>query len=63
LGPDPDALDRAPTRWVREQHAQQDLGFIPSFADWIARDPSAGVGCCAPAASKTGLRLKRRRRK
>ena len=24
-----------PTRWVGEQHAQQDLGFIPSFADWI----------------------------
>ena len=22
-----------PTRWVGEQHAQQDLGFIPSFAD------------------------------
>jgi len=24
-----------PTRWVGEQHAQQDLGFIPSFADWM----------------------------
>jgi hypothetical protein len=24
-----------PTRWVGEQHVQQDLGFIPSFADWI----------------------------
>lgn len=22
-----------PTRWVGEQHVQQDLGFIPSFAD------------------------------
>ena len=24
-----------PTRWVGEQHVQQDLGFIPSFADWM----------------------------
>jgi hypothetical protein len=24
-----------PTRWVGEQHAQQDLRFIPSFADWM----------------------------
>ena len=24
-----------PTRWVGEQHVQQDLGFIPSFAGWI----------------------------
>jgi hypothetical protein len=24
-----------PTRYVGEQHVQQDLGFIPSFADWI----------------------------
>ena len=24
-----------PTGWVGEQHVQQDLGFIPSFADWI----------------------------
>jgi hypothetical protein len=24
-----------PTRWVDERHVQQDLGFIPSFADWI----------------------------
>jgi hypothetical protein len=23
------------TRWVGEQHVQQDLGFIPSFADWM----------------------------
>jgi hypothetical protein len=31
-----------PTRWAGEQHVQQDLGFIPSFADWM-RDPSAAV--------------------
>ena len=24
-----------PTRWIGEQHVQQDLGFIPSFADWM----------------------------
>ena len=24
-----------PTGWVGEQHVQQDLGLIPSFADWI----------------------------
>jgi hypothetical protein len=24
-----------PSRWVGEQHVQQDLGFIPSFADWM----------------------------
>ena len=23
-----------PTRWVGEQHVKEDLGFIPSFADW-----------------------------
>jgi len=24
-----------PTRWVGEQHVIEDLGFIPSFADWV----------------------------
>lgn len=23
-----------PTRWVGEQHVREDLGFIPTFADW-----------------------------
>ena len=23
-----------PVRWVGEQHVREDLGFIPSFADW-----------------------------
>ena len=23
-----------PTRWVGEQHVQEDLGRIPSFAEW-----------------------------
>ncbi len=24
-----------PTRWVGEQHVKEDLGFIPSFTDWV----------------------------
>lgn len=24
-----------PVRWVGEQHVKEDLGFIPSFADWV----------------------------
>jgi len=24
-----------PTRWIGEQHVTEDLGFIPSFADWV----------------------------
>jgi hypothetical protein len=24
-----------PTRWVGEQHVREDLGFIPSFTDWV----------------------------
>ena len=24
-----------PTRWVGEQHVVEDLGLIPSFADWV----------------------------
>ena len=24
-----------PIRWVGEQHVKEDLGFIPSFADWV----------------------------
>jgi uncharacterized protein len=24
-----------PTRWVGEHHVREDLGFIPSFADWV----------------------------
>ncbi|MEY8838306.1 hypothetical protein AB9K41_04595 [Cribrihabitans sp. XS_ASV171] len=24
-----------PTRWVGEQHVREDLGHIPSFADWV----------------------------
>jgi hypothetical protein len=24
-----------PTKWVGEQHEREDLGRIPSFADWV----------------------------
>jgi len=24
-----------PTRWIGEQHVQEDLGFIPSLGDWL----------------------------
>jgi len=24
-----------PVRWMGEQHVREDLGFIPSFADWV----------------------------
>src|ERR1700693_2094052 len=24
-----------PTRWIGEQHVREDLGRIPSFADWV----------------------------
>ncbi|MGE3874068.1 MAG: hypothetical protein AB7F74_14030 [Parvibaculaceae bacterium] len=24
-----------PTRWIGEQHVREDLGFIPSFIDWV----------------------------
>lgn len=26
---------KIPTRWVGEQHVQEDLGWIPSAADWL----------------------------
>ena len=34
-----------PVRWIGEQHVREDLGFIPSFADWmkaIRPDPWMG---------------------
>lgn len=24
-----------PTRWIGEQHVREDLGFIPTLADWL----------------------------
>jgi len=26
---------KIPVRWIGEQHVREDLGFIPSFADWV----------------------------
>ena len=28
---------KIPTRWVGEQHVQEDLGTIPTLADWLTR--------------------------
>jgi hypothetical protein len=34
-----------PTRWIGEQHVREDLGQIPSFADWArAIRPEAWMG-------------------
>lgn len=34
-----------PTRWIGEQYVREDLGFIPSFADWVkAIRPEAWMG-------------------
>ena len=41
-----------PTRWVGEQHVKEDLGFIPSFADWmraIRRQHEATTADASPA--------------
>jgi hypothetical protein len=24
-----------PVKWIGEQHVREDLGFVPSFADWV----------------------------
>jgi hypothetical protein len=38
-----------PTRWVGEQHIKEDLGFIPSFADWMrAIRPLPWMGRAGP---------------
>lgn len=28
---------KIPVRWLGEQHVQEDLGFIPTAADWLRR--------------------------
>jgi hypothetical protein len=34
-----------PVRWIGEQHVREDLGFIPSFADWVkAIRPESWMG-------------------
>jgi hypothetical protein len=38
-----------PTRWVGEQHVREDLGRIPSFADWVrAIRPEPWMGRATP---------------
>ncbi len=42
-----------PTRWVGEQHVREDLGFIPSFADWVkAIRPEPWMGRAAKLESE-----------
>jgi hypothetical protein len=46
-----------PTRWVGEQHVREDLGFIPSFADWVkAIRPEPWMGR-APKLASEGLQV------
>lgn len=46
-----------PTRWVGEQHVREDLGFIPSFADWVkAIRPEPWMGRAAKLESE-GLQV------
>jgi hypothetical protein len=58
-----------PVRWIGEQHVREDLGFIPSFADWVkAIRPEPWMGralklesgephpvACDPAHPKLGI--------
>jgi len=38
-----------PTRWVGEQHVKEDLGFIPSFSDWVKEiQPKKWMGNTIP---------------
>jgi hypothetical protein len=32
-----------PVRWIGEQHVREDLGFIPSFADWVKANQARAV--------------------
>jgi hypothetical protein len=43
-----------PVRFVGEQHVKEDLGFIPSFADWAkAIKPAAWMGQPKPLPEET----------
>ena len=38
-----------PVRWIGEQHVREDLGFIPSFGDWVrAIRPEPWMGRAQP---------------
>lgn len=32
-----------PVRWIGEQHMKEDLGWIPTAADWLACDHAGAV--------------------
>jgi hypothetical protein len=32
-----------PTRWVGEQHVKEDMGYIPSFEEWLKAIAKAGL--------------------
>jgi hypothetical protein len=32
-----------PTRWIGEQHVTEDIGFIPSFEEWVLATARAGL--------------------
>jgi hypothetical protein len=45
-------------RWIGEQHVREDLGFIPSFADWVKAirpEPWMGRALKLEDSSPTGL--------
>jgi hypothetical protein len=45
-----------PTRWIGEQHVREDLGFIPSFADWARLiRPVAWMGRAQKLESESGI--------
>jgi hypothetical protein len=46
-----------PTRWVGEQHVREDLGRIPSFADWVrAIRPESWMGRATTLSLEEDLR-------
>jgi hypothetical protein len=57
-----------PVRWIGEHHVREDLGFIPSFADWakairpepwmgraMKLDAESQAVSCDPARPKLGI--------
>ncbi len=44
-----------PVRWIGEQHVREDLGFVPSFVDWIkAIRPEPWMGRAARLDAEAG---------
>lgn len=46
-----------PVRLIGEQHVLEDLGFIPSFADWVLH-PASALDGSRPAHSQAGRSLR-----